>query len=163
MPPERRFCWRRALRARGEAPTTERKLLNADANRVVLPTHIGAKRIAEMILFPKTADFVRENDMIRDLKRGMVEFGLEIEVVRAVADGMLTGMTVADAERGAGGAFFIFQIDKANGPTLLHPGPDVGVEADDTVVLVVRAGRVAAGIRFSTPHGPVRVGRAIRK
>jgi len=131
--------------ARGEAPTTERKLLNAGANRVVLPTHIGAERIAEMILFPKTADFVRENDMIRDLKRGMGEFGLEIEVVKAVADGMLTGMTVADAEQGARGAFFIVQIDKANGPTLLHPGPDELVEADDTIVLVVRAGRVAVG------------------
>jgi hypothetical protein len=33
--------------------------------------------------------------MIRDLKRGMGEFGLEIEVVKAVADGMFTGTAVA--------------------------------------------------------------------
>lgn len=149
--------------ARGEAPTTERKLLSAGANRVVLPTHIGAERIAEMILFPKTADFVRENDTIRELKRGMGEFGLEIEVVKAVADGMLTDLSVADAERGGSGAFFIVQIDKASGQTILHPGPDIMVEAGDTLVLVVRAGRVATGTKFSTPRGPLRVGRAIRK
>jgi Trk K+ transport system NAD-binding subunit len=148
--------------ARGEAPTTERKLLHAGANRVVLPTHIGAERIAEMILFPETADFVRQNDTIRDLKRGMGEFGLEIEVVKVVADSALTDMSVIDAERAAGGAFFIVQIDKADGSTMLHPGPDVMVEADDTVVLVVRAGRVAAGTKFNTPRGPVRVGRGMR-
>lgn len=148
--------------ARGEAPTTERKLRHAGADRVVLPTHIGAERIAEMILFPKTADFVRENDAIRDLKRGMADFGLEVEIVTAVADGALTGLSVMDAERSGGGAFFIVQIDKADGTTMLHPGPDETVEAGDMLVLVVRAGRVAAGTKFSTPRGPVRVGRSMR-
>ena len=38
--------------ARGELPSTESKLVQAGANRVVLPTHIGAERIAEMILYP---------------------------------------------------------------------------------------------------------------
>ena len=37
--------------ARGEVPSTESKLLQAGADKVVLPTHIGAERIAEMILF----------------------------------------------------------------------------------------------------------------
>jgi voltage-gated potassium channel len=37
--------------ARGEIPSTESKLLQAGANKVVLPTHIGAERIAEMILY----------------------------------------------------------------------------------------------------------------
>ena len=37
--------------ARGEAPSTERMLLHAGANRVVQPTHIGAERIAEIFLY----------------------------------------------------------------------------------------------------------------
>ena len=41
--------------ARGELPTTEGKLLHAGANEVVLPAHIGAERIAELILFPETS------------------------------------------------------------------------------------------------------------
>ena len=36
--------------ARGEAPSTERKLTHAGADKVILPTHIGAERIAELIL-----------------------------------------------------------------------------------------------------------------
>jgi voltage-gated potassium channel len=45
--------------ARGEVPSTESKLFQAGADKVVLPTHIGAERIAEMILFPETARFIR--------------------------------------------------------------------------------------------------------
>ncbi len=46
--------------ARGDAVSTERKLIHAGANKVVLPTHIGAERIAEIILFPETSRFARE-------------------------------------------------------------------------------------------------------
>ena len=40
--------------ARGEAPTTENKLIHAGADKVVMPTHIGAEHIAEQILYPHT-------------------------------------------------------------------------------------------------------------
>jgi len=148
--------------ARGEAPTTENKLVNAGADRVVLPTHIGAEKIAEMILFPETADFIGETDGIRDLKRDMGKFGLEIEVVKAVPDGVMTGISVIEAERSGGGAFFIIQLTKPSGATLTDPGPDVMIEADDTVVLVMRAGRVSAGTKFGSARAPVRVGRGMR-
>ena len=45
--------------ARGEAPSTERKLTQAGADKVILPTHIGAERIAELILYPATANLLR--------------------------------------------------------------------------------------------------------
>jgi len=41
--------------ARGESPSTVSKLLYAGANELVLPAHIGAERVAEMILFPAAA------------------------------------------------------------------------------------------------------------
>jgi hypothetical protein len=68
-------------------------------------------------------------------------------------------MSVIAAEKQGGGAFFVVQLDKQGSKTILHPGPDVLIEPDDTVVLVVRAGRSAAGMKFSTPRSPVRVGR----
>jgi len=45
--------------ARGERPSTERKLIQAGADKVILPTHIGAERIAELILFPKLAEYLQ--------------------------------------------------------------------------------------------------------
>ena len=55
--------------ARGELPSTESKLLQAGANKVVLPTHIGAERITEMILYQETARFIRGSKRMRDFER----------------------------------------------------------------------------------------------
>ncbi|MBV1690740.1 NAD-binding protein [Novosphingobium sp. G106] len=145
--------------ARGEIPTTESKLIHAGADKVVLPTHIGAERIAEMILYPTTARFMGESQPMRDLKRGLHEFGLEIEAVTVPADSALAGETVGEAERRGGGAFFIVQIDRPDGPSFLHPGEGVWIEAGDTVVLVVRSTKVAAGAIFAAPKKPIKVGR----
>ena len=145
--------------ARGEAPTTERKLFHAGADKVVLPTHIGAERIAEMILYPATARFVGESPEMRDMKRGLHEFGLELEAVTATREGVVVGETVGEVERMGQGSFFIVQIDRTDGQSILHPGEDIRVEADDQVILIVRGSKVAAGSIFSTRAAPRRVGR----
>nr|ART40348.1 K302 [uncultured bacterium] len=145
--------------ARGEAPTTESKLFHAGADKVVLPTHIGAERIAEMILYPSTAGFVADSTEMRDMKRGLHEFGLELEMVTAVDKGAMTGETVGEAERRGRGAFFIVQIDRAGGQSIAHPGEDVRIEPGDNIVLVVRGSRVSAGAIFTTQAGPRRTGR----
>ena len=121
--------------------------------------HRGAERIAEMILYPSTARFLGDAPQLRDLKRGLHEFGLEIEAVSVPVNGALTGATVGDAERRSNGSFFIVQIDRPGGQSFVHPGEEVKIEAEDTVVLVVRGSKVAAGAIFATPKQPVRVGR----
>ncbi|HYQ29671.1 MAG TPA: NAD(P)-binding protein [Polyangiaceae bacterium] len=63
--------------ARGDVPSTEGKLLQAGADEVVLPTHIGAERIAELILFPKTAALIRNDEGMRDLERSLHRLGLD--------------------------------------------------------------------------------------
>lgn len=145
--------------ARGEVPTTESKLFHAGADRVVMPTHIGAERIAEMILYPATARLIDDSPQMREIKRGLHEFGLELQTVTVADNGMMTGETVGEAERRGHGAFFVVQIDRANGQSILHPGEDMRIEAGDQLVLIVRGSRVSAGAVFSTPRGRVRVGR----
>jgi len=150
--------------ARGEAPTTESKLYHAGADKVVLPTHIGAERIAEMILYPSTAGMVEQSEQMRDMKRGLHEYGLEMEVVTAVERGTLTGATVGEAERRGMGAYFIVQIDRAvGGQTILHPGEDIRIQAEDRLVLVVRGSRVSAGAIFATAAKPIRQGRTFHR
>ena len=148
--------------ARGEVPTTEGKLIHAGADKVVMPTHIGAERIAEMILYPTTARFMGESPHVRDLKRGLHEFGLELEAVTVPREGALTGASVAEAERRGAGAFFIVQIDRADGHSFVHPGEDMRIEADDTVVLVLRNSRVSGGAIFRAPRQALRMGRGYR-
>jgi voltage-gated potassium channel len=148
--------------ARGEFPSTEGKLIHAGADKVVLPTHIGAERIAEMILYPSTARFLGEAPQVRDLKRGLHEFGLEIEALTVPDDSAMVGSTVGEAERRGGGAFFLVQIDRPNGQSYVHPSEDVKIEAGDTVVLVLRGSRVTAGSVFTETRPAIKLGRSYR-
>ena len=149
--------------ARGELPTTESKLIQAGADEVVLPTHIGAERMAELILYPNTAQFLGESPQLRQFKAGLADFGLDLEAVTVPPHSALAGETVGEAERRGRGSFFVVQLDRSSGPnggqSFVHPGEDVRIEAGDTLVLVIRGSRVAAGAVFNTPRGPASVGR----
>ena len=69
--------------ARGELSSTERKLLQAGADKVVLPTHIGAERIAEVILHEESARFIEGLERSHGFQRVLHNFGIELEVVTA--------------------------------------------------------------------------------
>jgi Trk K+ transport system NAD-binding subunit len=141
--------------ARGDAVSTERKLIHAGANKVVLPTHIGAERIAEIILFPETARFVRESDQMRELERTLRNLGLAIEVVVVPEHGALTGLTIADIEARVGGTFFIVQINRRNGDNITAPDKTVRIEAGDGVVAVGRSSQ-AINAMFAAPRRSAR-------
>jgi Trk K+ transport system NAD-binding subunit len=128
--------------ARGEAPSTENKLLQAGAHRVVLPTHIGAERIAELLLFPQLAELV--NDGERGLGRDLRRIGLELEVVAAGAGSRCVGTTVAALEVAAGGAFLVVGLQRRDGSSILAPAGDMVIEAGDGVAIVGRPGRAMA-------------------
>lgn len=130
--------------ARGELPSTERKLLQAGANSVVLPTHIGAERIAEMILYKETARFLRGSGRMRDFEGVLHALGLEIDVVSAAPDSPIVGQTIAMVEREANGAFFIVQLNRREGEAITSPAPDLLIEAGDGVTIVGRGAKARA-------------------
>jgi Trk K+ transport system NAD-binding subunit len=130
--------------ARGEAPSTEKKLLQAGADRVVLPAHIGAERVAEIILFQDMGRLLEgdsgETGFGRDLRR----LGLELELVPAGAGSRCVGMSVAGLETEAGGAFLVVALNRADGGSVLQPPGDAVISAGDGVALVGRPGRARA-------------------
>lgn len=144
--------------ARGEAPTTETKLLQAGADKVVLPTHIGAERIAEMVLFPETASFIRGSERMQDFEKVLRDLGLDLEVVVAAERSPADGVTIGELEQRAKGAFFVVQINHRDGAVVTRPPRTTQVHAGDGLVLVARgAGAVSAF--FSAPAGRPRAGR----
>ena len=146
--------------ARGEAPTTQSKLIQAGANKVVLPTHIGAERIAEMILFPETARFIRGSDRMRDFEKVLRDLGLEMEVVVAAEKSAAVGATIEELERRGKGAFFVVQINHHNGETITRPSGKVKVSAGDGLVVVGRTSGELSAI-FTVPAPRPRAGRTV--
>jgi voltage-gated potassium channel len=126
--------------ARGEVPSTESKLIQAGADQVVLPTHIGAERIAEMILYPASARFIRGSERMRDIDKVLRDFGMEMEMVVAGESSAAAGATVEELERRGQGVFFVVQIDRRSGETIARPPAATRIAAGDGLLVVGRVG-----------------------
>ena len=128
--------------ARGERPSTEGKLLQAGADRVVLPTHIGAERIAELILFPELAQVFRGGSAGATLDKALDRLGLDLEIVAVPQDLAAGTLTIGEIER-RGGGLFLLQINRLDGTVVANPEPGHLVEAGEGLVVLVKQGRAA--------------------
>jgi voltage-gated potassium channel len=129
--------------ARGELPGTEAMLLQAGANKVVLPTHIGAERIAELIMYQQTA-FIHDSPRMREFEQVLHSLGLELELIEAAPDGKLVGQTIEAIEQQAGGALFVVQVNRQGKDAITDPDRKTVIEPGDGVVIVGRGARARA-------------------
>ena len=144
--------------ARGEAPSTESKLIQAGANKVVLPTHIGAERIAEMILFPEIARFVRDSERMQEFEKMLRDLGLELEVLVAQEGSAAVGASIEELERRGKGSFLVVQLDRRGGETISRPDRSTAIAPGDGLVVVGRPGAELAAI-FTAAAARPRAGR----
>jgi Trk K+ transport system NAD-binding subunit len=137
--------------ARGELPATEKKLLQAGANSVVMPAHIGAEQVASMILFPAIAGMIQSSDRRRQMEMDLRTLGLEIEVVLAAEGSRFEGHTVEEIEQMAERTFFIVAIEHAGSGKVDRPTPNARIRAGDGVTILGRGGRAAIVSLFDGP------------
>jgi voltage-gated potassium channel len=130
--------------ARGESPSTVTKLLYAGANEVVLPAHIGAERVAEIILYPNAAKAMGRGGKTDAMEHGLHGLGLELELVVAEQGGEFTGHTVDEIESQVGPAFFIVAIDRGSDGMVNRPDGSTRIKPTDGVVILGRANRADA-------------------
>ncbi|GAB0113866.1 potassium channel family protein [Acidisoma sp. C75] len=141
--------------ARGEVASTERKLLQAGANRVVMPAHIGAERIAQIILFPERDRMLEDSDRMRVFQRELQGLGLKVFTHPVAAGSRAEQRPLGEIEREAAGSFFVLGIERPGRRSLERPPGETILQAGDGVVLLARDGHAEAiaqlfGAAFST-------------
>ena len=129
--------------SRGENPSTERKLIQAGANRVVLPAHIGAERISHLIRFPETGDLIDNPEKSYQLKEELNDLGLELEEVTLPPDSPLIGKTVGQLESTEGVSILIVALHRQQGGIELRPKSDVQLCPADGIVAITRGDQLA--------------------
>jgi voltage-gated potassium channel len=136
--------------ARGEEPSTERKLLQAGARRVVLPAHIGAERIAQMILFPSAADYAESSSHTRHLNEELLELGVHMEELPIHEGSPHVGASIGEIELSGEGSFLVVALRRGE---TLQSKPDTAtrLEAGDQLIVLGHADSSAELTRKSAP------------
>ncbi len=124
------------IMARGESPTTEKKLQLAGANHVVLPAAIGALHLAHLIAQP-TLDFLEhQNADSHHLNELLAHLDVQIDELVISPNSPLVGKTVGEVEVDRRRAFIIVALRKADGTTITRPNQALILSESDTLVII---------------------------
>ena len=130
--------------SRAESPSTERKLIQAGANAVVMPAHIGAEHAASLILFPQMAGGLAMSDRRRQMEIDLGTMGLEMEMVIAAPGCAFEGHSVGEIERQVAGRFMIVAVQHSGTRDAVRASSEVRIAAGDGLTVLGRVGRAEA-------------------
>ncbi|MGB3136407.1 MAG: potassium channel protein [Nodosilinea sp.] len=126
--------------ARGEMPSTEKKLRLAGANHVVLPASISALRMAHLISHPSAVDFLSQTDGYQGLNEFLAELDIQLHELAVEAGSSLIGGTIGDIELKGQGTFITVALRRADGEVVIHPSRATYLAQGDSVILMGHQG-----------------------
>jgi voltage-gated potassium channel len=122
--------------ARGESPSTERKLLRSGANKVVLMTAIGAAKITQLITRPSAESLLRDAVGSAHLNDELQSIGLQIAEAKIEAGSPLEGQPLRSVELTGTRGVVIVAIKKGDGTIVRHPAAETILVAQDIIILL---------------------------
>lgn len=124
-----------SILARAEDASTEKKLCQAGANRVIMPATMGAQQMARMITHPNTADLMQ---LFAERSTGNVELD---ELIIPSAS-FLVGKTIRDCGLHHDFGILILAIKTSAGELQLNPPANRPLAANETLILMGEAQQI---------------------
>jgi voltage-gated potassium channel len=128
--------------ARAEAPVNEKKLYRSGANRVVLPTAIGATKIANLITHPSAESLLADASGREQLNEDLQLFGLKLQEFTIAAGSELVGRPLAEAESRGQGGIVIVAIRHRDSTVEISPSLELVLAAEDKIFVMGHAEQV---------------------
>lgn len=128
--------------ARGEFPSTEKKLKQAGADHVVLPAAIGALRMAHMITHPAAIEFRDRNDDRSNLDELLAQIHVQLDEFVIPPNSSLIGTSLGDLLVRGKRNFIIVAIRRADGQTITNPSDTTALTTGDTLILMGHEGDI---------------------
>lgn len=122
--------------ARGESPSTERKLIHSGAARVVLPAAIGATMIAQLITNPPREDRLAEELLGGHLDDQLRGIGLGFTMHEIAPASPLVGRPVGQLDVTTVGGCVLVAVRTPEGTVQRNPPIDFLLEAGSTLVML---------------------------
>ncbi|MEL6230892.1 MAG: NAD-binding protein [Cyanobacteria bacterium J06627_3] len=136
-----------AILARGELPSTEKKLRLAGANHVVLPATISAGRMANLLINPAAEDFLAQGEGRMALNQLLGEIDIQLSELPVESQSGLVGATIRDIETQGHGTFIIVALRRQSGEMLIHPKQDTFLISGDALILMGHQGDLPSVIK----------------
>ncbi len=121
--------------ARADQVSTEKKLRQAGADRVVMPTVVGSRQMARVITRPTTADLI-------DLVSQREFADLELDELRVSENGKLVGLTVGETNAHRDHNILLVAIQDAEGKLTFNPKATRRISANEVVILMGHTGDI---------------------
>lgn len=128
--------------ARGEMPSTEKKLKLAGADHVVSPASISGMRMANLITHPTTVEFLDQSEERNRLNELLAQMDVQVDELTILSNSPLVGKTVADLEVRGKGTFIVVALRKASGDIVMHPDHGLPLAAKDVVIVLGHRGDI---------------------
>lgn len=128
--------------ARGEMPSTEKKLKLAGADHVVSPASISGMRMANLITHPSTSEFLDQSEERYRLNELLAQIDVQVDELTIPSDSPLAGRTVGDLEVRGKGTFIVVALRKSTGEIITHPDHDMPITANDVVIVLGHRGDI---------------------
>ncbi|MEB3229924.1 MAG: potassium channel protein [Leptolyngbyaceae bacterium] len=142
--------------ARGERPSTEKKLRLAGADHIVLPDTISGLRMAHLLTRPTAIDFLGQPEERSYLNDLLSQIDVQLDELMIPAQSALAGKTVRELEVRGKGAFIVVAIRLATGQLIVRPSPSQILNGrDGLVVLGHRIDIPKFAKRYGLPNTPV--------
>lgn len=127
----RTLCPEILIIARAEQQSTEKKLRQAGANRIVLPSVIGAGQMARMITRPSTADLM-------ELFAESSYLDVDLDEIHVREEGKLDGRTIRESDAHKRHKLLFVAVKPAGEEMIFNPGGDYMFSPGDIVVVMGR-------------------------
>jgi voltage-gated potassium channel len=128
--------------ARGELPSTEKKLRLAGANHVVSPASISGQRMANLITHPNMVEFLDQSEERSRLNELLAQIDVQVDELTIPHKSPLVGKTIGDLEVRGKGTFIVVALRRSDGEMMTHPGFATRLESGDTVIVLGHHGDI---------------------
>lgn len=143
--------------ARGENPKTEKKLLGCGANKVVLPTAIGATKVAQLIIRPTAENMLEQLTSQSNITEELGNIGLQFDELEVAPGSPLVDKALSNIEVRSNHGFLIVGIRHEDGSTMLNPPASTTLGTGDIVIVLGHADDIPQlAERFSSSTRKIR-------
>lgn len=130
--------------SRAEDEASERKLLRAGANKVILPYILGGRRMVQAIIRPTVSDFLES--AVHDQS-----FELAIEEITVGEDSRLANQSLVDSGIRQEMDIIIIGIKQKDGTMIFNPSSQAEIQSDDILIAMGRNKDLETLRRVLTP------------